>query len=167
MRIASVLWVLCVALPTSLASASDIDKALKLGLNHPMGPFEMVDLVGLDARLNNLRALFEALGDLLRYSEANLLASSAYFAASLNTPESMDSGQYVKMARKVLEMQKVKGVSVSASNEEKADKVLQLHLRVDPARHRLQRTAAQMAQDEQRGHRRHHRPRSQRQPRQQ
>ena len=50
-------------LEAGVASASDIDKALKLGLNHPMGPFEMVDLVGLDARLNNLRALFEALGD--------------------------------------------------------------------------------------------------------
>jgi 3-hydroxybutyryl-CoA dehydrogenase len=46
-----------------IASAADIDTALKLGLNHPMGPFEMVDLVGLDARLNNLRSLHEALGD--------------------------------------------------------------------------------------------------------
>jgi 3-hydroxybutyryl-CoA dehydrogenase len=50
-------------LEAGVASASDIDKALKLGLNHPMGPFEMVDLVGLDARLNNLRALFLALQD--------------------------------------------------------------------------------------------------------
>ncbi|HMS16552.1 MAG TPA: 3-hydroxyacyl-CoA dehydrogenase NAD-binding domain-containing protein [Planctomycetota bacterium] len=50
-------------LEAGVASASDIDKALRLGLNHPMGPFEMVDLVGLDARLNNLRALYEALGD--------------------------------------------------------------------------------------------------------
>lgn len=50
-------------LEAGVASAEDIDKALKLGLNHPMGPFEMVDLVGLDARLNNLRALHEALGD--------------------------------------------------------------------------------------------------------
>jgi len=33
-----------------VASARDIDKALKLGLNHPMGPFEMIDLVGLDTR---------------------------------------------------------------------------------------------------------------------
>ena len=33
-----------------VASARDIDKALKLGLNHPMGPFELVDLVGLDPR---------------------------------------------------------------------------------------------------------------------
>lgn len=50
-------------LEEGVASAADIDKALKLGLNHPMGPFEMVDLVGLDARLNNLRALYEALKD--------------------------------------------------------------------------------------------------------
>ncbi len=33
-------------LQEGVASAEDIDKALKLGLNHPMGPFEMVDLVG-------------------------------------------------------------------------------------------------------------------------
>jgi 3-hydroxybutyryl-CoA dehydrogenase len=37
-----------------VASARDIDKALKLGLNHPMGPFELVDLVGLDTRLSIL-----------------------------------------------------------------------------------------------------------------
>jgi 3-hydroxybutyryl-CoA dehydrogenase len=49
-------------LEEGVASASDIDKALKLGLNHPMGPFEMVDLVGLDARLNNVRSLHAALG---------------------------------------------------------------------------------------------------------
>ena len=33
-------------LAEGIASAADIDKALKLGLNHPMGPFELVDLVG-------------------------------------------------------------------------------------------------------------------------
>ncbi|HEX7778993.1 MAG TPA: 3-hydroxyacyl-CoA dehydrogenase NAD-binding domain-containing protein, partial [Vicinamibacterales bacterium] len=40
-----------------VASARDIDKALKLGLNHPMGPFELVDLVGLDTRLSILEYL--------------------------------------------------------------------------------------------------------------
>ena len=55
-------------LEEGVASAADIDKALKLGLNHPMGPFEMVDLVGLDARLNNLRSLHSELGDLYRPS---------------------------------------------------------------------------------------------------
>ena len=51
-----------------VASARDIDKALKLGLNHPMGPFELVDLVGLDTRLNNLRYLEQTLGPLYKPS---------------------------------------------------------------------------------------------------
>jgi 3-hydroxybutyryl-CoA dehydrogenase len=55
-------------LEAGVASARDIDKALKLGLNHPMGPFEMVDLVGLDVRLNILRYLHKTLGDLYRPS---------------------------------------------------------------------------------------------------
>ena len=49
-----------------VATASDIDKALKLGLNHPMGPFEMIDLVGLDVRLSVLQHLQRSLGDLYR-----------------------------------------------------------------------------------------------------
>ena len=50
-------------LEAGIASAEDIDKALKLGLNHPMGPFEMVDLVGLDVRLNILDYLHATLGE--------------------------------------------------------------------------------------------------------
>ncbi|MEE8138837.1 MAG: 3-hydroxyacyl-CoA dehydrogenase NAD-binding domain-containing protein [Thermoanaerobaculia bacterium] len=53
-------------LQEGVASAEDIDKALKLGLNHPMGPFEMVDLVGLDVRLSILRHLHRTLGELYR-----------------------------------------------------------------------------------------------------
>jgi 3-hydroxybutyryl-CoA dehydrogenase len=53
-------------LEAGLASAEDIDKALKLGLNHPMGPFEMVDLVGLDVRLRILEYLHETLGEKYR-----------------------------------------------------------------------------------------------------
>ena len=49
-----------------MASARDIDKALKLGLNHPMGPFELVDLVGLDTRLSILRFLHKTLGEKFR-----------------------------------------------------------------------------------------------------
>ena len=49
-----------------VASARDIDKALKLGLNHPMGPFELVDLVGLDTRLNILEYLHRSLGEKYR-----------------------------------------------------------------------------------------------------
>jgi len=53
-------------LQEGVASAADIDKALKLGLNHPMGPFEMIDLVGLDVRLSVLERLSRSLGDLYR-----------------------------------------------------------------------------------------------------
>src|SRR5207237_9938797 len=53
-------------LQEGVASASDIDKALKLGLNHPMGPFELVDLVGLDTRLAILRFLHRTVGDNFR-----------------------------------------------------------------------------------------------------
>lgn len=55
-------------LEAGIASAEDIDKAIKLGLNHPMGPFEMVDLVGLDTRLNILRYLQSKLGEKFRPS---------------------------------------------------------------------------------------------------
>jgi 3-hydroxybutyryl-CoA dehydrogenase len=53
-------------LEEGVASAADIDKALKLGLNHPMGPFEMVDLVGLDTRLHILEYLHQTLGEKFR-----------------------------------------------------------------------------------------------------
>jgi 3-hydroxybutyryl-CoA dehydrogenase len=53
-------------LQEGVASAEDIDKAIKLGLNHPMGPFEMVDLVGLDTRLHILEYLHKTLGEKFR-----------------------------------------------------------------------------------------------------
>jgi 3-hydroxybutyryl-CoA dehydrogenase len=53
-------------LEAGVASAEDIDKALKLGLNHPMGPFELVDLVGLDVRLKSLEYLHQMLGEKYR-----------------------------------------------------------------------------------------------------
>ena len=59
-------------LESGVASAPDIDKALKLGLNHPMSPFEMVDLVGLDVRLSILQYLHQTLGE--TYRPSNLLA---------------------------------------------------------------------------------------------
>jgi 3-hydroxybutyryl-CoA dehydrogenase len=58
-------------LQEGVASAADIDKALKLGLNHPMGPFELVDLVGLDTRLSILEYLHKSLGE--KYRPAPLL----------------------------------------------------------------------------------------------
>jgi len=58
-------------LQEGIASAADIDKALRLGLNHPMGPFELVDLVGLDTRLHILEYLHKSLGE--KYRPAPLL----------------------------------------------------------------------------------------------
>jgi 3-hydroxybutyryl-CoA dehydrogenase len=58
-------------LQEGVASAEDIDRALKLGLNHPMGPFELVDLVGLDTRLAVLEFLQKSLGE--KYRPAPLL----------------------------------------------------------------------------------------------
>ena len=51
-----------------VASAPDIDKALRLGLGYPMGPLELADLVGLDARLRNLEYLHQTLGEKYRPS---------------------------------------------------------------------------------------------------
>jgi len=71
-------------LQEGIASARDIDKALKLGLNHPMGPFEMVDLVGLDTRLSILKFLHQTLGEkyrpcplLVKYVKAGRLGKKA------------------------------------------------------------------------------------------
>ena len=52
-----------------VASPEDIDKALKLGLNHPMGPFEMIDLVGLDVRLASMKNLEKHLGPAFKPSK--------------------------------------------------------------------------------------------------
>ena len=58
-------------LQEGIGTPEDIDKAIKLGLNYPMGPFELVDLVGLDTRLNNLQYLHKTLGE--KYRPAPLL----------------------------------------------------------------------------------------------
>ena len=50
-------------LAEGVASASDIDTAMKLGYRHPMGPLELSDLVGLDVRRDILNNLAESFSD--------------------------------------------------------------------------------------------------------
>ena len=51
------------ALYEGLGTAADIDKGVKLGLNHPMGPLELADLIGLDTCLAIAEVLHNELGD--------------------------------------------------------------------------------------------------------
>lgn len=71
----------CDALMNGVGSVEDIDTSIKLGLNHPMGPFQLADLIGLDTVLAIARVLHEGLGDakyrpsplLVKYVEAGWL----------------------------------------------------------------------------------------------
>lgn len=46
-----------------VASKEDIDKTIKLGLNHPMGPLELADFVGLDVTYDVMKVLYDEFGD--------------------------------------------------------------------------------------------------------
>lgn len=50
-------------LSENVASAEDIDQAMKLGMNHPMGPLALADLIGLDTCLSIMNVLHEGFGD--------------------------------------------------------------------------------------------------------
>jgi 3-hydroxybutyryl-CoA dehydrogenase len=71
----------CFALQEGLASPEDIDTAVKLGLNHPMGPLTLADFVGLDTCLAIAEVLHRELGD-DKYRPAPLLRN--YVAAGWN-----------------------------------------------------------------------------------
>ena len=59
-------------LAEGVATAEDIDTAMKLGANFPMGPFELLDLIGIDIHTINSDALVRELGD-LKYRPHTLL----------------------------------------------------------------------------------------------
>lgn len=75
----------CYALYEGLASASDIDQAMKLGTNQPMGPLALADFIGLDTCLAILNVLHEGFGEpkyrpcplLRQYVSAGLLGKKA------------------------------------------------------------------------------------------
>lgn len=51
------------ALMEGVATKEDIDAIIKLGMNHPMGPLELADFIGLDICLNIMNVLYRELGD--------------------------------------------------------------------------------------------------------
>ncbi len=57
---------------SGIADPSDIDKAMKLGANHPMGPLELIDLIGLDVHRAKMQTLRKFLDD-PRYQHPELL----------------------------------------------------------------------------------------------
>jgi 3-hydroxybutyryl-CoA dehydrogenase len=71
----------CFALGEGVATIPDIDAAVQLGLNHPMGPLTLADFIGLDTCLEICRVLHEGTGDpkfrpaplLVKYVEAGWL----------------------------------------------------------------------------------------------
>ena len=64
-----------------VGSVEAIDTAMKLGANHPMGPLELADFIGLDTCLSVMQVLYEGLADskyrpcplLVKYVEAGWL----------------------------------------------------------------------------------------------
>ncbi|NML95179.1 3-hydroxyacyl-CoA dehydrogenase NAD-binding domain-containing protein [Novosphingobium olei] len=63
----------CFVLGSGTASVADIDKGCRLGLNHPMGPLELADFIGLDTCLEIMRVIHASTGD-SKYRPAPLLA---------------------------------------------------------------------------------------------
>ncbi len=91
-------------LQEGIASAHDIDKALKLGLHHPTGPFELVDLVGLDTRLHILEYLHESLGE--KYRPAPLLVQ---YVKAGRLGRKSGRGVYEYTEKKISEVEKPLG----------------------------------------------------------
>ena len=73
------------ALMEGVASAEDIDRGMKLGANHPIGPLALADLIGLDVCLSVMETLYREFGDpkyrpcplLCKYVRAGFLGRKA------------------------------------------------------------------------------------------
>lgn len=61
-------------LESGVATKEDIDTVMKHGMNHPMGPIELADFIGLDVCLEIMRHIYEDLGD-VRYKPTHQLES--------------------------------------------------------------------------------------------
>ncbi len=57
---------------SGVAEAADVDKAMKLGANHPMGPLQLIDMIGLDTHRAKMQTLYTVLDD-PRYKHPQLL----------------------------------------------------------------------------------------------
>ena len=57
---------------SGVADAEDIDKAMKLGANHPMGPLQLIDFIGIDIHRAKMQTLYEKLND-PRYKHPKLI----------------------------------------------------------------------------------------------
>lgn len=55
-------------LEQGVASAEDIDRGMRLGYNYPLGPLELIDLIGVDTELQVMQSLFDELGETFRPS---------------------------------------------------------------------------------------------------
>ena len=75
----------CFALGEGVANIKDIDTAITMGLNHPMGPLTLADFIGLDTCLNIISVLYGSTGDpkfrpaplLVKYVEAGWVGRKA------------------------------------------------------------------------------------------